>query len=1043
MTLSMPSQPRVKLSRNQEQASPRAWDFELPSSGKWWIEGVAGSGVTSLVADIVVQKISQGADPSGILVVSPDKESGARLRREIINSFNLAEGADSYSSKETLVRSVHSLAFALLRMESDDEIRMLTGAEQDAAFRDMLTQHAHHAQTAPESQQIWPEWIRPALGYVGFARALRDFLLRAVERQQSPESLIALGTEHDRPMWVAAGHFLREYEQTMRLAGTHQYSAPELLNLVLEKDLDTLVEGRWHTVIVDDAQLLDPMSGQLLRVLVEHAELAVVAGDREQAVFGFRGANEDFFLDFGKQVASSNRISLETPRRGTDSSREITIATSAHAHLNYVADVVRRRHLIDHVAWKDIAVIVRDMAQIGRMRRALLAAGVPVAINPTDVVLAEQRIVANLLLALKAVDEGISQLTSSELDELITGPVGGADPVSLRRLLRGLRRWAPEQRAVDTLKQVLERPDGVHQELENVLTEREFAVLNRTVDVLTAGREAIAADVENEQVLWAVWDATNLSTRLQTAALRGGATGSQADRDLDAVMTLFDAFGDLAERRADYSLKTTIEYITSQELPTGVRDRRLSAPDAVSILTAHGTVGREWDTVVVAGVQEGSWPSLGETGSLFGQEDLLDLLDHDIDPDIPVSHAADRLKEERRLFNVACTRHRTKLVVTTVETDDGDDVLEPSRFIEEAARLWNVEPQTVNLEDTAAVDSVDGAGTEEVSVRLLSAPAFIGRLRAIVCSTESSEVDKKQAARQLARMAQAGVPGADPDQWWSARETAAQRERPGRTSLSPSRIESLGTCPMQAVLSDAAEEKPEDIKLPTGNLAHVYYEALGRGVDRELARAEVLEAYEEILTTPQWKRAREIAEFERILDNTERFHAKYAADGQAAGFEVSIDVEVADGIRIRGRADELQRVGDKIRILDLKTGYKMPNNDSMIDHPQLKAYQLALRHGQITESPTQNGDIIVVQGDGVPIEDATLMYAGAKTKKLGERTQVALDDEKLDEFAQQLPALLEHTRSPQLIAIKGKNCDFCSFKTSCPVQPEGQLTTND
>ena len=248
---------------------------------------------------------------------------------------------------------------------------------------------------------------------------------------------------------------------------------------------------------------------------------------------------------------------------------------------------------------------------------------------------------------------------------------------------------------------------------------------------------------------------------------------------------------------------------------------------------------------------------------------------------------------------------------------------------------------------------------------------------------------------------------------------------------------------MQAVLSDAAEEKPEDIKLPTGNLAHVYYEALGRGVDRELARAEVLEAYEEILTTPQWKRAREIAEFERILDNTERFHAKYAADGQAAGFEVSIDVEVADGIRIRGRADELQRVGDKIRILDLKTGYKMPNNDSMIDHPQLKAYQLALRHGQITESPTQDGDVIVVQGDGVPIEDATLMYAGAKTKKLGERTQVALDGEKLDEFAQQLPALLEHTRSPQLIAIKGKNCDFCSFKTSCPVQPEGQLTTND
>ena len=91
--------------------------------------------------------------------------------------------------------------------------------------------------------------------------------------------------------------------------------------------------------------------------------------------------------------------------------------------------------------WRDIAVIVRSTADIGQMRRTLLAAGVPVHISPTDVILAEQRLVSAMLLALRALEEDLS---NAELEELLTGPVGGADPVTLRRLIRGLRRWAPD-----------------------------------------------------------------------------------------------------------------------------------------------------------------------------------------------------------------------------------------------------------------------------------------------------------------------------------------------------------------------------------------------------------------------------------------------------------------------------------------------------------------------------------------------------------------------------------------------------------------------
>lgn len=67
-----------------------------------------------------------------------------------------------------------------------------------------------------------------------------------------------------------------------------------------------------------------------------------------------------------------------------------------------------------------------------------------------------------------------------------------------------------------------------------------------------------------------MWSATEVEQRLQASAPRGGATGSQADRDLDAMMALFDAAGDYVERRPGFPLRAFLTHITEQELPTGV-----------------------------------------------------------------------------------------------------------------------------------------------------------------------------------------------------------------------------------------------------------------------------------------------------------------------------------------------------------------------------------------------------------------------------------------------------------------------------------------
>ena len=55
----------------------------------------------------------------------------------------------------------------------------------------------------------------------------------------------------------------------------------------------------------------------------------------------------------------------------------------------------------------------------------------------------------------------------------------------------------------------------------------------------------------------------------------------------------------------------------SQDLPADTLAAR-ARREAVAVLTPAGAAGREWDLVVVAGVQDGVWPDLRLRDSVLG-----------------------------------------------------------------------------------------------------------------------------------------------------------------------------------------------------------------------------------------------------------------------------------------------------------------------------------------------------------------------------------------------------------------------------------------
>ncbi|MCV7053474.1 UvrD-helicase domain-containing protein, partial [Mycobacterium heidelbergense] len=310
--------------------------------------------------------------------------------------------------REPLVRTVHGYAYAVLRRAAeragDAPPRLVTSAEQDAIIRELL---AGDLEDGPRAATAWPAHLLPALSTAGFATELRNLMARCAERGVEPRELERLGRQCRRPEWAAAGRFARQYEQVMLLqATTPALGAAELVGAALEAfavdpELLAAERARIRVLLIDDAQQLDPQAARLVRVLAAGADVTLIAGDPNQAVFGFRGGEASGLLaDDSPSVTLtvSHRCAPAVARvvsgiagrlPGTSAGRHIDgagaedgsvtvrLAASAHAEAAMIADALRRAHLIDGVPWSQMAVIVRSVPRAGARLPRALAAGVP------------------------------------------------------------------------------------------------------------------------------------------------------------------------------------------------------------------------------------------------------------------------------------------------------------------------------------------------------------------------------------------------------------------------------------------------------------------------------------------------------------------------------------------------------------------------------------------------------------------------------------------------------------------------------------------
>ncbi|MEU4289672.1 ATP-dependent DNA helicase [Kribbella sp. NPDC026596] len=1023
-----------------------------------------GTGKTTTLVEAVVDRVrNRGLSPDEVLVLTFGRKAATELRDRIT-------GRLGRTTRVMPSMTFHSFCYALLRRFTpadafDVPLRLPSGPEQSLRLSEALS----------GSREVgavhWPGSLHPALKTRGFTDEVSAVIGKARQLGLDPEDLSAIGRSADRAEWVAVGDFFEEYLQILDHEQVLDYS--ELIHraviLAQQPQVRAKLRTEFKAVFVDEYQDTDPGQTKLLQAIAGDGRDLVVVGDPDQSIYTFRGADVRGLLRFTDEFPTANgaqaaQIALGTTRRfGTTLQRvsrnvvsrlgvpgtldrdtferfrnpdasgcvyghgkvEANLYSTSGAELEHIADLLRRAHVQDGVGWSEMAVLVRSGSRsIPPLRRALAAAGIPVDVAGDELPLSREPAVRPMLLALRAVADPVT-LTVDVVRALALSPLGAMDAGQLRRLARVLRRRDREaaggqrlpRSSDELLRDALMNPLLLDEEASPA--EARFAALGER---LLKARNIVTAGAAPDEVMWSLWSDSPWLRRLRGQAHSGGEPARAANRDLDSLCALFDAASRAEEQVGFKGVSAFLSELESLDIAADHRFDGTYREAGVQLMTAHRSKGLQWRLVVVASVQEGQWPDLRRRGSLLepdrlGPDGLID----------PLSAGA-LLAEERRLFYVAITRARERLIVTAVQAPEADGD-QPSRFLAEL----DIPLKLV-------------AGRPR---RPLSLPGLVADLRCVLADPSSSPALKRVAADRLAQLADAVddrdhafVPTANPERWWGVRERT-RSERPIAdpelpVPLSGSALTTIVDCPLRWFLTRrAGGETPSTSAIGFGMVLHTLADAVATGTlppSIDELNGWLDKVWTQLEFESAWISDRERVEAEQALRRFVAWH-QGRPDRTLVGTEVDFDILLPDAdkpaVRVKGRMDRVEQDAEgTIRVVDLKTGRSMPTKPAVARHVQLAIYQRAIASRQMKnlgkDSVAGGAELVQLRHDeaGFP----KVQHQGPLEAGDDGRTWL---DEAVDEAESMV-------RSEEFTAQRNDGCTRCEARALCPIQPEGR-----
>jgi DNA helicase-2/ATP-dependent DNA helicase PcrA len=414
------------------------------------------------------------------------------------------------------------------------------------------------------------------------------------------------------------------------------------------------LRGRFDHILVDEYQDTNRLQADIVDAMLGPERNVMVVGDDAQSIYAFRGADFENILGFPERHPDCRIFRLETNYRSVPPILELANASIVHNARQFQKTLLPDRsggemprevavptpeiqasHVVDELLrfhdegfdLEDMAVLYRNHAHSLDLQVELAKRNVPYRVR-SGLRFFEHRHVKDVLAHLRFVDNPRDEVAFARLIKLRDGfgPRLAARVWDRIAGGDGLRRLL----ALDAETLGLTRAARTtYDELQTLLVEISDPKL------LGQPGEVIRSVVESFYSAWARSHLENAGTRLE---------------DLEQLALFADGHPDVNTFLSEVTL---LNDLSGEDAVAGPPD------EMVTLSTVHQAKGIEWRAVFVIWLAEGRFPS-------FRMDDE---------------------EEERRLFYVAVTRARDRLMLVRPEIARDryrvDTILDPSRFLSE------------------------------------------------------------------------------------------------------------------------------------------------------------------------------------------------------------------------------------------------------------------------------------------------------------------------------------------------------------------------
>jgi DNA helicase-2/ATP-dependent DNA helicase PcrA len=483
-----------------------------------------------------------------------------------------------------------------------------------------------------------------------------------------------------------------EYLTRMEAAGLYDYD-DMILQVVhameVNDDLKFNLQEKYLYIMVDEFQDTNLAQMRILHNLTESPlnegkPNVMVVGDDDQAIYSFQGADISNILRFkelypaaklvvltdnyrskAEIIEGSREVILQGSDRLENRMEDINKQLSAHqkgqgiVELFHAPTIDSERHwLVDQITQliksgtnpADIAVLTRRHFEIQSLLPYFSRRGIAVTYDRQDNVLDQPPILALELLSkvVVALSKGEHDQANALMPELLAHPAWGINPGELWRLsttaFDGRERWLD---VMATLPQFLD----IHSWLIELSALAQHMPLEPMIDRLIGRSE----DTENNSPFYEYYFS---SAQLEKTPLQY----------LDCLAALRTIRAQLREYHAKDAL-TLESFVTFVQLHRRLGTNLMVAKSsldneegAINLMTAHKSKGLEFDTVFIFNGVDNIWGEKARSASRnIGYPENL-----------PLAPAGESSDERLRLFYVAMTRAKSRLILSYSDSNDSD-----------------------------------------------------------------------------------------------------------------------------------------------------------------------------------------------------------------------------------------------------------------------------------------------------------------------------------------------------------------------------------